>query len=241
MIRAAATSLTLILLTPFAASAATDVGAGDEVGQVVVKGDRWAHGLNGGSDTSATGGTNSPTSQPPPITCHLDVPANSICLPLLSNPGEAEEAIDGAPTPGDIERAVRRVGLPKLTIQIQPATRTLVNVDTIFHAEPVEFSRTVDILGESVAIRATPTSYIWHHGDGTSHTTSTPGGSYPNREVSWRYQRPAAELHPSVDVAYRVTFRIGTGPWQTLDTLISSTGPAATLRVAEARSVLVAP
>ena len=143
--------------------------------------------------------------------------------------------------PADVERAVRELGLPALTIQIQPGGQTLVNVPTIFHTQPADFTRTVTLLGQSVDVEATPAGYRWHHGDGTSSTTTGPGRPYPATDVTHTYQRSAEALRPSVDVTYRVRYRVNAGAWQDLSSTITAAGPAATLRVTEAPPVLVHP
>lgn len=141
-------------------------------------------------------------------------------------------------TAGDVVEAVRRVGLPRLTTTVQPPGATLVNLETIFHTTAEPFERTVPILGSTVDLRATPAQYTWHHGDGTSQTTTIPGRPYPAMDVVHRYHDPAARVSASVDVTYRVTYRIDDGDWQDLDTTITAPGPATQLRVREAIPVL---
>lgn len=165
------------------------------------------------------------------------------CVPLgdgwdcrLTAIAESDPAL-----PAEIERAVREIGLPALTIQIQPGDQTLVNVPTIFHTQPAEFARTVTLLGQAVDVEATPSSYRWHHGDGTSSTTTGPGRPYPSTDVTHTYRQSGEGLRPSVDVTYRVRYRVNGGAWQDLSTPITATGPAATLRVTEAPPVLVHP
>lgn len=152
-------------------------------------------------------------------------------------PGSGTEADDI--TEGDVEREVRRIGLPALEVRVEPATGTLVNVPTIFHTVPVPFTRSVEILGHSVDLRAEPSSFTWHHGDGTRATTSSPGRPYPAFDVTHRYRRTADAVHPSVDVTYRVTYRIDGGGWQSLSATITAPGPSTGLPVREAAPRLV--
>ncbi|MFI5428284.1 hypothetical protein [Aeromicrobium sp. UC242_57] len=84
-------------------------------------------------------------------------------------------------------RATREIGLPSLTVKIQPGETTLVNVPTIFHAEPRPFERSVTLLGFDVDLVATPITFHWVHGDGTSQDTSTPGKPYPALDVTHSY------------------------------------------------------
>lgn len=141
----------------------------------------------------------------------------------------------------EIRRAVESVGLPALALRIQPGSQTLVNVATIFHTEAPEFRHATVLLGQSVEITATPSRFTWHHGDGTTQTTSTPGAPYPSTAVTHRYTRVASGLTPRVDVGYRVTYRVNGGAPQQIDQLITASGPPTGLEVAEAAPVVVAP
>jgi hypothetical protein len=140
-------------------------------------------------------------------------------------------------TPGLVLTAIRRIGLPKLTVQIQPAGKTLVNFDTNFFVTPQPFTRTVTLLGRSVEVEATPTQYTWLHGDGTSSTTTGPGAPYPDLDVTYAY-RQVATVTPSVQVTYTARFRVEGGAWQQIPQTVSVDGPPTSLRVVEGTAVL---
>ena len=144
-------------------------------------------------------------------------------------------------TEGEILRAVREMGLPSLEVQIQPGTSTLVNVPTIFYAEPEAFNRSVTLLGFDVDLIASPIRYRWLHGDGTASTTSKPGRPYPSTDVTHRYRQPAEAVSPRVDVTYRVRYRVDGGAWNTIDQTLLASGPTAELEVKEAAPVLTHP
>ncbi|MDF1703384.1 MAG: hypothetical protein P1U38_01270 [Aeromicrobium sp.] len=141
----------------------------------------------------------------------------------------------------EIRRAVESVGLPALALRIQPGGETLVNVATIFHTEAPEFRHSTILLGQAVEIVATPQRFTWHHGDGTTQTTSSPGAPYPSTEVTHRYTQVATGLTARVDVGYRVSYRVNGGSSQEIDQLITASGPPTGLDVAEAAPVVVAP
>ncbi|WP_020692344.1 hypothetical protein [Aeromicrobium massiliense] len=143
-------------------------------------------------------------------------------------------------TPGRVLTAVREIGLPSLRLSVQPGGETLVNLDTILHTTEPDFARSISLLGSSVELEASPTTYTWHHGDGTSQQTTTPGAPYPSKDVVHRYERPARGVTLRVDATYEVRFRVDGGPWQTLAETITATGPATTIDVREARPVLTA-
>ena len=134
--------------------------------------------------------------------------------------------------------ALRRIGLPALEARTQPEDKTLVNFDTIFYTEAQPFTRTITLLGQRVDVEATPSSYTWHHGDGTTATTSTPGAPYPAKDVTYSYEHAHVTVAASVDVTYTARFRVSGGGWQDVDGTVTISGPATDLRIAEASPVL---
>ena len=141
-------------------------------------------------------------------------------------------------TPGLVLTALRRLGLPSLEARTQPEDKTLVNFATIFYATPQPFTRTVTLLGQSVDVEATPSSYTWHYGDGTSTTTTTPGAPYPAKDVTHSYTDAHTTVQTSVDVTYSARFRVDNGAWQTIPDTVTIVGPAGALRISEATAVL---
>jgi len=144
-------------------------------------------------------------------------------------------------TEGDVLRAVREIGLPSLKVRIQPGEETLVNIETIFYTRPQAFERSITLLGFDIDLSAEPVRYTWVHDDGTASTTSRPGKPYPAMDVTHRYREPADDVHPRVDVTYRVRYRVDGGAWQTIGQTLLASGPAAELDVREAAPVLTRP
>jgi hypothetical protein len=141
-------------------------------------------------------------------------------------------------TPGVVLSALRRVGLPALGVRTQPEGTTLVNFATIFFVEPVEFDRSLVLLGRSVRVQAWPVSFVWHHGDGTSSVSEVPGAPYPSKQVTYAYRDAGVSVAPWVEVVYAARFRVGSGPWREVGETVSVAGPESSLRVAEATAVL---
>lgn len=141
-------------------------------------------------------------------------------------------------TPGLVLDAIRRLGLPELTAQTQPAGKTLVNFATIFYAEPEPFARTIELLGQQVDVEATATQFTWHHGDGTSESTASPGAPYPSKEITYSYTDAHTTVGPSVDVTYTARFSVSGGEWQDIDETVTIAGPSIPLRISEATAVL---
>jgi hypothetical protein len=141
-------------------------------------------------------------------------------------------------TSGTVLTELRRVSLPSLRAHTQPDVKTLVNFPTIFYTEPQPFSRTVTLLGQVVEIVATPESFTWHFGDGTSMRTTTPGAPYPAMDVTHKYSDAHVTVQTSVDVTYSARFSVSGGAGQTIPGAVTIAGPAAPLRVVEATAVL---
>lgn len=191
-------------------------------------------------NTPVVGG---PPADPGPngTTCELDSAGVMQCHYRPVTDEEPDDEDEPELTEGDVLRAARTIGLPSLAVQVQPGDETLVNVPTIFYAEPRPFARSVDLLGFDVDLAATPIQYVWIHGDGTAKSTTTPGKPYPAMDVTHRYRKPSKNVRPRVDVTYRVRFRVDGGPWQTIGQTLLASGPAAQLEVSEAAPVLTQP
>lgn len=157
--------------------------------------------------------------------------------------GDEPPAYDGPElgpqvTDATVLHEVRRVGLPAAEVSVQPEDATLVNFDTIFYTDRPVFTRTVTLLGYSVDIEATPSEFLWHHGDGTEQATETPGAPYPEMDVTHQYTDAHVTVHPSVDVTYRVRWRVDDGAWHGIDETLTATGAPTSLRIKEATALL---
>lgn len=141
-------------------------------------------------------------------------------------------------TPALVLNALRRIGLPSLEAHTQPEGKTLVNFDTIFYTEAQPFTRTLTLLGQRVEVEATPVSYTWHYGDGSTRQTDGPGAPYPSKEITYRYHDAHVTVSASVDVTYGARFRVNGGAWQGIPQQVTVAGPETDLRVSEATAVL---
>jgi len=207
--------------------------------QVKIKGKRvvW----NAPSISEEVPTTSQPTSQyTPPQVCRVDAEVGTYGCRTYQ-PDDEEDADDRELTEGDIVRAVRQIGLPRLDVSIEPGNSTLVNAATNFYTDPEAFARNITLIGFDVDLRASPARYTWVHGDGTRASTTQPGQPYPDLNVTHRYTEPADVVRPRVDVTYRVRYRVDGGPWTTLGETLTASGPTTDLEVNEAAPVLTAP
>lgn len=143
-------------------------------------------------------------------------------------------------TPGRVLEAFRSLEWPSSELVVQPPDgQTLVNFPTIFYTDNAAPSRQrVTLLRQGVLIEATPTTYTWRFGDGTSTSTATPGAAYPAMEVTHEYAT-VGTFSPSVDTTYTGRYRLAGGPWVAIPETLTVPGAAQTLETVEARPTLV--
>jgi|GEM_PF-2497921 len=153
---------------------------------------------------------------------------------------EQEAAEQEQVTPGRVLRAFRRLSWPRSDLIIQPpGGTTLVNFATNFYTDNTDPSRQrITLLRQGVLIEATPTTYTWHYGDGT--TTSTPGGGapYPALDVTHDYAT-VDTFAPRLDTTYTGRYRLNGGPWITIPETLTVSGATQSLETVEALPTLV--
>lgn len=164
-----------------------------------------------------------------------------------------------APTPtptltlAHIRHAFAELPLPTADLVVQPPDGlTLVNFATNFYTPTsAPITRTVTLLGQQVTIRATPSTYTWRYGDGTTRTTTDPGAAYPHLRITHRYER-TGRYRPSLAITYTGTYRLGgtngpndasgpgsPGPWRPIPGTVTRQGAPQALRAVEATPTLV--
>jgi hypothetical protein len=142
----------------------------------------------------------------------------------------------------DVYNAIRNEPAARKRVTVQPAVRTLVNLDTIVYTDSSDWAKNdIPLLGFSVDVRATPTAYRWDFGDGSRLTTKSAGRPYPAKDVTHRYLHRSDRVAISVSTTYRASFSVNGGAWQPIDQPLTVTGPATAVAVREAVPVLVAP
>ncbi|WP_133805991.1 PKD domain-containing protein [Kribbella caucasensis] len=135
----------------------------------------------------------------------------------------------------------KNVAFPGRRVKVQPAGRTLVNLDTIVYTDHDEVTTaTVSLLGFPVVVEASPVSYTWDFGDGTKVTTTSPGKPYPAKDVTHKYVKKA-DVSVVLTTNYAARFNVAGTGWQYVDGTVPITGPGTPLQVREAVPVLVDP
>ena len=157
--------------------------------------------------------------------------------------GNGPPPVAGAAAPPQVTeamilRAFRRIPLPELRSQSQPADKTLINFDTIFFTEAQPLTRRITLLGQSVRLEITPSRFEWVHGDGTTSSTTTAGAPYPAKDVVHRYADAHTTVRHRVVVTWSAEYSLNGGPLRPVTGTVTTTGPATPLRVAEASPAL---
>lgn len=127
-------------------------------------------------------------------------------------------------------------------VTIQPDRRdVLVNKPVYFTSSATEQTVTATMLGERVDVRVTPLEYEWNFGDGENLHTTSPGGPWPDGDVTHSFSS-AGTVIPSVTVFWEVAVAINGQSWIVVPGMGETTTEAGSVVVVEAESVLqVAP
>ena len=176
------------------------------------------------------------------------VPGPTRCQPFVPTTPDPKPTtvVVQPPRPADVtwEQILAQskdVLFAQLRVKVQPAGRTLVNLDTIVHTDQSKISTvTVALLGFPVVVEATPMSYTWNFGDGATLTTNSPGKPYPSKEITHKYMKRGS-VSVSVITNYAARFNVAGTGWQYVDGTVPITGPATALLIREAVPVLVDP
>lgn len=150
------------------------------------------------------------------------------------------ESPDSTITAGDVLHEFKRYAWPSADFIIEPeADFILVNRNTAARAPdngPV--TKNITLLGEPVTLEATPDTWTWHWGDGSTHITDHPGQPHPHATIHHTWTR-ADTTAARVDITYTGRYRINNGPWAPLPGTHTVRGPATTLDVIQAAVQLI--
>lgn len=97
-----------------------------------------------------------------------------------------------------------------------------VNMDLIVYAEAEAQTLDTVLLGTPVQVRATPVSYRWDFGDGSTLETANPGRPYPATDLTYRYAHQGW-YDVTLTTTYAGEFSVSGGPWQDIDGTVTIT------------------
>ena len=144
------------------------------------------------------------------------------------------------PTPAFTLTDFQRLPLPPGTFTIQPPGGTvLINTPTNVYADPAPTTLTTTTLGQTIHIEATPTTWTWTFGDGsTLGPTLDPGDAYPNLTNTHSYTAPG-QYPLTMTTTYTGSYRTETSDWIPIDGTAQVTSPPIPITVLTARADLV--
>lgn len=166
-------------------------------------------------------------------------------------PGEPAPVADhaepaGPETPTITITDLAQFAPPPLTASADPGNVGIAGLPTNFIAAADVHIQAGELFGVPLAVRFSPTTYLYDYGDRSTSSTAVPGRTW--EELSQAQFTPTPTTHvyqkrgdyiARVDVAYTVEVDLGAG-WIPVTGQITTTGTPQEIRILEARTALVA-
>ena len=149
-------------------------------------------------------------------------------------------ALPVAPSRDQIRTAFRELPLYRGAIRTDPATFTLVNLETYFWcgdaagrdcATVGQGEQVITLLGQQVRIRPRIVDYGWDFGDGAGQRISAGRARH--------LYRHAGAVTVTLTLTWTADYALGAGTFQPIDDTTTTTSPPRTLPVREAQAVIV--
>lgn len=147
-----------------------------------------------------------------------------------------------------VRTAFEEIPLPESNILIQPTEgETIVNNPTNLATEAEAFDETVTFFGGriSVVLHITPSTFTWHHGDGTTQQTDWPGKlvqrftTDTSGLIVHAYTQKATDMPVSVDTTWSATWTLNGRDMGAVPGTVTIEGDPRPLDALEAPPVLV--
>ena len=143
--------------------------------------------------------------------------------PGSQSPEDAAERVTAPPTPTVTAEDLKKMPIHPGTVSIQPGPNTLKNYHTNIYTDSRPQELEITLLGQPVRVRATPVSYTFDYGDGTTTgPTTDPGRALP--ENSWdtptstsHQYRETGDYAIVISTEFRGEYRVGDGEWQPVE------------------------
>jgi len=105
-----------------------------------------------------------------------------------------------------------------------PGPKVVISKAFIVYTNPTTRHQTTTILGTTIDVEFTPTSYTWSWGDGTTTTTTDPGAPYPHQTVTHHYQHTATGVTTTLTTTWTTRYRPqGDSQWRPIEGTITTT------------------
>ncbi|OMG35910.1 zinc transporter [Actinomyces naeslundii] len=105
-----------------------------------------------------------------------------------------------------------------------PGPKVVISKAFIVYTNPSVHYQTTTILGTTIDVEFTPTSYTWNWGDGTTTTTTDPGAPYPHQTVTHHYKHTATAVTTTLTTTWTTRYHpTGDTTWHTIEGTITTT------------------
>ena len=105
-----------------------------------------------------------------------------------------------------------------------PGPKVVISKAFIVYTNPTTRHQTTTILGTTIDVEFTPTSYTWSWGDGTTTTTTDPGAPYPHQTVTHHYKHTATAVTTTLTTTWTTRYHpTGDTTWHTIEGTITTT------------------
>ena len=105
-----------------------------------------------------------------------------------------------------------------------PGPKVVISKAFIVYTNPTTRHQTTTILGTTIDVEFTPTSYTWSWGDGTTTTTTDPGHPYPHQTITHHYKHTATAVTTTLTTTWTTRYRpTGDTTWHTIEGTITTT------------------
>ena len=149
-------------------------------------------------------------------------------LATLHRPGQPDQPTSSGGGPRTVTITTRQAATliasgSGITRQ-PPGPKVIISKAFIVYTNPSPRYQTTTILGTSIEVEFTPTSYTWGWGDGTTTTTTDPGAPYPHQSVTHHYQHTATGVTTTLTTTWTTRFRpTGESQWRPIEGTITTT------------------
>ena len=148
-------------------------------------------------------------------------------LATLNRPGQPDQpTTSGSPRTVTVttRQAATLIASGSGITRQPPGPKVIISKAFIVYTNPAVRYQTTTILGTSIEVEFTPTSYTWGWGDGTTTTTTDPGAPYPHQTVTHHYQHTATGVTPTLTTTWTTRFRpAGESQWRPIEGTITTT------------------
>ena len=148
-------------------------------------------------------------------------------LATLNRPGQPDQpTTSGGPRTVTIttRQAATLIASGSGITRQPPGPKVIISKAFIVYTNPAVRYQTTTILGTSIEVEFTPTSYTWGWGDGTTTTTTDPGAPYPHQTVTHHYQHTATGITTTLTTTWTTRFRpADESQWRPIEGTITTT------------------